>query len=66
MRDRKFKINLNLKLCKGCLICAKFCPVGVFEGTTDAKIAVVNEEKCVGCKACEDRCPDYALNVEER
>jgi 2-oxoglutarate ferredoxin oxidoreductase subunit delta len=50
--------------CKGCGICAAFCPKGVLamEGN---KIKVVDRDACIECKLCEMRCPDYAIYLEE-
>lgn len=64
MSSKKFKVDVNLRLCKGCLICKGFCPYNIFEATEDAKVKVVNEEKCIGCRACENRCPDYAIELD--
>lgn len=47
-----------------CGNCARHCPVGAIQMvTSDAEnpdapwIPVVNEEKCIGCGACENLCP---------
>ena len=53
--------------CKGCGICAAFCPGQVLE-IKNGKVRAVAPERCVCCGLCEMRCPDYALylvNVEE-
>ena len=53
--------------CKGCGICAAFCPRQVLE-IHHGKVRAVAPEKCVSCGMCELRCPDYAIylvNLEE-
>ncbi len=50
------------KWCKGCGICAEFCPGGVIEiDPHTQKAKVVNPEKCNLCGTCELRCPDFAI-----
>lgn len=53
--------------CKGCGICAHFCPKGVLEITEIGKSAVRDgrEEDCIGCGQCEMRCPDFAIFVRK-
>lgn len=59
----KKRLVINLDWCKGCGICAAFCPRGVLE--VEDKVKIVDEAKCVFCGQCEDRCPDYAIYVKE-
>jgi 2-oxoglutarate ferredoxin oxidoreductase subunit delta len=49
--------------CKGCGICAAFCPKQVLAVGPDGKARVVNEEACVNCGFCEPHCPDFAIMV---
>lgn len=56
--------EINLKWCKGCGICATFCPKQVL-AIKDDKVAVVNEDACIKCRLCEYRCPDFAIFVKE-
>ena len=51
--------------CKGCGICVAFCPKKVLALDVIGKIIVVDEAKCIACKQCEMRCPDYAIFVEK-
>ena len=46
--------------CKGCGICAAFCPRGVLE-IEKGKVRVAALKRCVFCGQCELRCPDYAI-----
>lgn len=62
---KRFKVLLNPKWCKSCGICVEFCPKKVFEFGKDGKVRVVREEECIGCRNCEIRCPDYAIEVKE-
>lgn len=65
MNNKKYQVKVEERLCKGCGICVKFCPAKILELTVAGKIKVLSEKECLGCKACEFRCPDYAINVEE-
>jgi len=72
LSGRKFKAEVSLKACKGCLICAHYC------GERGAGILKESEERtsmggvhprvdgdCIGCRWCERVCPDFAINVVE-
>ena len=61
------KLVIEDAWCKGCGICAAFCPRGELE-VSDEKVRAKEPEKCVSCGLCELRCPDYAIylvNMEE-
>ena len=61
------KLVIEDKWCKGCGICAAFCPKQVL-AVKKEKVSLENPEACVFCGQCELRCPDYAIylvNVEE-
>ena len=61
------KLVLEDNWCKGCGICAEFCPKQVLEIRKE-KVHIKAEEQCIACGQCEMRCPDYAIylvNVEE-
>lgn len=59
------KITLKRALCKGCGICIALCPKQVFDTDIEGKPVIVQVDKCIGCKLCQYRCPDFALNVED-
>lgn len=58
-------LKIHVNRCKGCGICANFCPKKVLRISELEKVEVVNEEACIKCGQCEMRCPDYAIFVEK-
>ena len=56
------ELVINPAFCKGCGICAAFCPKGalVLKG---GKAARNEEAECILCGLCEERCPDYAIFI---
>ncbi len=50
--------------CKGCGICAAFCPRGALE-LVGEKARLRADNDCVLCGACEQHCPDYAIWLKE-
>jgi len=69
--QKRFKVEIDERLCKGCCFCIRFCPMGVFVrsdtlGDLGYKMAKVEfPENCSGCRACLLYCPDLAVAVEE-
>ena len=67
----KIKVYVNEEFCKGCGICAEFCPMKVLEVSnkiTEKGFPVVvpkNLDKCTGCRLCELYCPHFAIAVEK-
>ena len=57
-------LQVNQSWCKGCGICAAFCPKDVL-AIEHEKVVIKNLENCIKCGLCESRCPDYAIWVEE-
>lgn len=57
------KLVINRAWCKGCGICAAFCPKKVL-AVKDEKVYAENLETCILCGQCELRCPDYAIYLE--
>ena len=47
--------------CTLCGACVKCCPTDVYS-IKDGKL-VVNEKRCIYCKACEVICPEKALSL---
>jgi 2-oxoglutarate ferredoxin oxidoreductase subunit delta len=59
------KVVVNRDWCKGCGICAAFCPKKVLELDETEKMTVVRPEDCTECGLCEQRCPDLAIELVE-
>lgn len=57
------KVTIYPDWCKGCGICAAFCPARVMELGPDGKAHVLRDEECVNCGFCELHCPDFAISV---
>lgn len=49
--------------CKGCGICAAFCPQKVIEIGPEGKALALRSQDCVNCGFCELHCPDFAISV---
>lgn len=56
-------INLDQRICKKCGICVELCNKGALSKQKNG-LPSIDIEKCIGCKMCELRCPDFALRVE--
>jgi 2-oxoglutarate ferredoxin oxidoreductase subunit delta len=50
--------------CKGCGLCAAFCPAGVLDVDHDGRPFVIAAEKCTACHWCDTHCPDLAIVVK--
>ena len=61
----KKELILNPDWCKGCGICAAFCPKKVLAVNEVGKVEAVAEENCIKCGQCEMRCPDYAILLDK-
>ena len=57
------EIRINAEWCKGCGICAAFCPKHVLELNAREKAEAVRPGDCIACMLCELRCPDLAIEV---
>ena len=53
------------RYCKGCNICVAFCSKQVLV-LRDGKVFPERPELCIGCRMCELRCPDFAIEVHEK
>ena len=58
-------VYIYKKWCKKCGICVAFCPKGVFFQNVTGEVIVKYPEKCIKCRQCELRCPDFAITVPE-
>jgi 2-oxoglutarate ferredoxin oxidoreductase subunit delta len=57
------EIDIYKAWCKGCGICAAFCPTGALARDEAGYPYVKDADKCVECAWCEMRCPDFAIRV---
>ena len=63
-------IHIDDGFCKGCCICAEFCPTGVLAMSERINKQgyhppeVVKISACHGCRLCELICPEFAIFVE--
>jgi 2-oxoglutarate ferredoxin oxidoreductase subunit delta len=62
---KRMRHLIDKEWCKGCGICIRFCPEKVLEFDSQAKAEAARPEDCIGCKLCEFRCPDLAIQVIE-
>lgn len=60
------KIDIYKAWCKGCGICASFCPTGALARDEAGFPYVKEPEKCISCGWCEIRCPDFAITVKHK
>ncbi|MDD5093100.1 MAG: 4Fe-4S binding protein [Dehalococcoidia bacterium] len=66
----KGEITVNAALCKGCGLCAEFCPrncitIGAEKlNSTGTSIAVFSQaERCNACGICGWLCPEIGIEV---
>jgi 2-oxoglutarate ferredoxin oxidoreductase subunit delta len=67
-RAKQKKLHVYKSWCKRCGICIAFCPKGALEKDFEGVPRWKSAQTCVGCRMCELRCPDFAIEVvdEER
>ncbi|OGR25096.1 MAG: hypothetical protein A2139_01100 [Desulfobacca sp. RBG_16_60_12] len=58
-------MNIYRDWCKGCGICAAFCPRQCIGQDESGAPVVEKAERCTGCRWCELHCPDFAICVRE-
>jgi len=61
----EYRINVFRDWCKGCGICAAFCPRQCLSLDAAGNPVVDKPERCTGCRWCELHCPDFAICVRE-
>jgi 2-oxoglutarate ferredoxin oxidoreductase subunit delta len=65
-QKKSFEVEFYRDWCKGCSICASFCPTEALSMNDKGEPEVVKPELCIGCAWCEIRCPDFAVRVKEK
>ncbi|NVM04380.1 MAG: ferredoxin family protein [Candidatus Helarchaeota archaeon] len=59
------KIKVDIDKCTGCGTYVDLCPSGVYQLDNAAgKTKVVAEDESIECLACQDQCPENAIEVE--
>jgi 2-oxoglutarate ferredoxin oxidoreductase subunit delta len=61
----EYAIDIYRDWCKGCGICAAFCPRQCLGLDAESHPVVEKSERCTGCRWCELHCPDFAICVRE-
>ncbi len=65
------EIHLIVERCKGCQLCATYCPRDVLEMSSLFNTRgyhppqVRNARRCLVCGLCTMLCPEFAIYVEE-
>jgi 2-oxoglutarate ferredoxin oxidoreductase subunit delta len=65
-RDTPPTIDIYKTWCKGCGLCASFCPTGSLARDEAGYPYVKDINKCINCGLCEIRCPDFAITVRQQ
>ena len=60
----KKKLVIESSWCKKCGICIECCPLKILD-LNERGVFIKDEEKCISCGQCEQRCPDYAIYLEK-
>ena len=57
-------VSVNAAWCKGCGICAAFCPKKTLELDRAGKAFQARPGDCVRCGMCTLYCPDLAVSLD--
>lgn len=62
-----YQMIINAKWCKGCALCADYCPKKVLDIANIGDVPVfARGGDCVGCRRCEVICPERAIHLEQK
>jgi 2-oxoglutarate ferredoxin oxidoreductase subunit delta len=68
---KKFIVNIDGLVCKGCQLCVFYCPKDVLQLAAEMNqkgyniAEVIHPDNCIGCRICEIACPDFAIYIQE-
>ena len=65
-KKQKFEVEFYRDWCKGCGICAAFCPAEALSLNEKGEPELNKPELCTGCTWCELRCPDFAVRAKAK
>jgi len=69
MAKKQYKVVFDRERCKGCELCASFCPKKIIEMDTQVNAKgycpakITRQEECIGCLSCATVCPDCAIEI---
>ncbi len=63
--DKRREVIIYRDWCKKCGICWTFCPTHTIVKSDDGGPVVPTNDTCIGCRQCEIRCPEFAIEVNE-
>ncbi|MBQ6373195.1 MAG: 4Fe-4S binding protein [Clostridia bacterium] len=69
MAKKQYRVVFDRERCKGCELCASFCPRKIIKMDTQVNAKgycpamITQQEECVGCLSCATVCPDCAIEI---
>ncbi|MBE0411540.1 MAG: 4Fe-4S binding protein [Anaerolineales bacterium] len=62
-KKQRGKVVIYGRWCKGCGLCAAFCPSDVLAFDDSGHPYVQHPDRCTACHWCDTHCPDFAIVV---